>query len=54
MNEMELYFARENLKWNLGIYVLIGILVFCVLIFIGSFIAEYFERKKIYRKEKKK
>ena len=44
MNEMELYFARKNLAWKIGDYILIGILILCIGIFL------YYIGSRIYWK----
>lgn len=54
MNETELYFARQNLLWNLGIYVLLGI---AIIFLIGAFIIwikDKFEYLQKHRAEKKR
>lgn len=40
MNETELYFARQNFLWNLGIYFLIGLGIIVVLTLIINWFYE--------------
>lgn len=45
MNEAELYFARQNFLWDLGIYFLIGLGIFVVVAYIASIIYDKWKSK---------
>ena len=39
MNDIELYFARQNILWNIGNYVLLIICIICIILFILDIIS---------------
>ena len=53
MSEMELYFARQNLLWNIGLYIMIGILILCIGIFLYDIGSRIYWKIYDWRKERR-
>lgn len=45
MNEMEIYFARENMLWNIGLYFFIGIGIFIVVTYTIFWLYDKYKEK---------
>lgn len=57
MNDMELYFARQNILWNIGIYFLLIICIISIILYILDIISRIKYNKlfnKIFKQEHKK
>lgn len=55
MSETEIYFARQNLIWNISFYFFIGIAIICIVSFVIDWlIGKYYERKGKKKCVKKK
>lgn len=44
MNNTEIYFARQNFLWNIGLYILIGVIAFYIIAYIYASIRTWFDR----------
>ena len=60
MNEMELYFARQNLSWNIGLYIwniglyiMLGVLILCIGIFLYDIGSRIYWKIYDWRKERR-
>ena len=53
MNEMELYFYRQNLTWKLGLYVMIGIVILILGVILYDICSDIYWKIYDYKKERR-